>query len=767
MITAMKPIYLDYNATTPLDPSVFEAMLPYLKGDFGNPSSTHVYGALAKKAVHKAREQVALLINCNPDEIVFTSGGSESNNFAIKGAVFALADKGKHLITTSIEHPSVLEVFRWLGRFGFQTTILPVDNFGLVSIKDLEAALTEKTILLSIMHANNEVGTIEPIEGISQITRQKEILFHTDSSQTAGKIETDVKKMGVDLLTVAGHKLYAPKGIGALYVKRGIKLDRFIHGAGHEHGMRAGTENVPYIVALGKACEIATRNLSENSENMKKRRDELHKGLLKSFPTILLNGHPELRLPNTLSLSFPGINANTLLSELTEIAASPGAACHADSEEVSYVLKAMGLAQERGYNAVRFSTGKNSTQEEIEEAVRVIGESLKGLKRETRTETETQTQSEWESKQPKMIMFDMNSRKKTVDMESEAKDEKRIKLTRYTQGLGCACKIRPQVLEEILRKLPKPADNKIIVGTETRDDAAVYKLNDDLAIVETVDFFTPIVDDPYRFGEIAVANSLSDIYAMGAKPLFGLNIVAFPTKRLPIRILGDILAGAESKSKEAGISIIGGHTVEDDEPKYGLAVTGIVNPKKVLRNSTAKPGDVLILTKPIGSGIISTAVKRGVAGKREEEAIYRVMAALNSKASEIMLEFGANACTDITGFGLLGHMLELVQGSKVDIELFLRNVPIIEGTRGFVEMGIYPGGTLANLDFIKDGVIWQGDVVEPDKIILADAQTSGGLLISVGPEKGEKLIKRLHDSGIVDAAIIGKVTAKGPGKIII
>lgn len=365
----MKPIYLDYNATTPIDPEVAEAMRPYLFEHFGNPSSSHWYGIQTKKAVEEARRQLADLLHCNAEEVVFTSGGSESNNYAIKGTAFANREKGNHIITSAIEHPAVLEVCKYLAEKGFQITYLPVDEFCLVNPQELQKTVTPQTILITIMHANNEVGTIQPIAEIAEIAKEHGIVFHTDAAQSVGKIPTRVDELDVDLLTIAGHKLYAPKGIGALYVRGGIRLEKLIHGADHEQDLRAGTENVLQIVGLGKACEIAKRDLEKNMVHMQKMRDLLYQGLRHELDEIKLNGDPERRLPNTLSVSFKDLEANTLLAGIESVAASAGAACHSDSVKISSVLEAMQVPREYAMGTIRFSTGKMTTAEEVELAV--------------------------------------------------------------------------------------------------------------------------------------------------------------------------------------------------------------------------------------------------------------------------------------------------------------------------------------------------------------------------------------------------------------
>ncbi len=375
----MKPIYLDYNATTPIDPEVAEAMRPYLFEHFGNPSSSHWYGIQTKKAVDEARRQVAALLHCNPEEVVFTSGGSESNNYAIKGTAFANREKGNHIITSAIEHPAVLEVCKYLAEKGFQITYLPVDEFCLVAPRELQESIRPQTILITIMHANNEVGTIQPIAEIAKIAKEHGIVFHTDAAQSVGKIPTRVDELDVDLLTIAGHKLYAPKGIGALYVRGGIRLEKLIHGADHEQDLRAGTENVLEIVGLGQACEIAKRDLAKNTRHMQKMRDLLYAGLRQQWGEIRLNGHPEKRLPNTLSVCFQSIEANTLLAEIESVAASAGAACHSDSVRVSSVLEAMQVDLEYAMGTVRFSTGKMTTEDEVKKTAAIFAQTAHRL----------------------------------------------------------------------------------------------------------------------------------------------------------------------------------------------------------------------------------------------------------------------------------------------------------------------------------------------------------------------------------------------------
>jgi len=365
----MSRIYLDYNASTPIAPEVAVVMREAMEGAFGNPSSPHWAGAPARRMVEEGRSQVAALLGCAPEEVVFTSGGSESNNFALKGAFFASKRARRQIITTRIEHPAIIAPCRFLETLGAEITWLPVDSAGRVDPDDLERAITADTILVSIMHANNEVGTIQPIEECAAIAREHGIPFHTDAAQSVGKIATRVDDLGVDLLTIAGHKLYAPKGVGALYIRSGTVLEPLIHGAGHEGGRRAGTESALLAAGLGEACVLA-RDLSPMAK-LKALRDRFWNGLRERFGNgIVLNGHPELRLPNTLDVSFVGHVGGDILAALEGVAASTGSACHSGRIELSPVLEAMGVAPEVGMGAIRFSLGRGTTAAEIDDVLR-------------------------------------------------------------------------------------------------------------------------------------------------------------------------------------------------------------------------------------------------------------------------------------------------------------------------------------------------------------------------------------------------------------
>lgn len=376
-----RPIYLDYNATTPHDPEVIEAIRPYLQEHFGNPSSSHWYGRKAREAVEAARAQVAALLNCTPGEIIFTSGGTESNNHAIRG--IARQSRGKHIITSQIEHPAVTAVCERLRREGFEVTYLPVDEHGLVSTSAVENAVRPETILITLMHANNEVGTIQPIEDVARLAKSRGIVFHTDAAQSAGKIPTDVTVLGVDLLSIAGHKLYAPKGVGALYIREGFSLERLMDGAGQEGGRRPGTENVLEVVGLGKACQIALRDLTSNVDHMRRMRDRLESSLRAQVPRLRVNGHPDKRLPNTLSVSVHGVDANALLAAIEgKVAASAGAACHSGQISISYVLQAMLVPEEWARGTLRFSTGRMTSETDIDTAVAVVADAVERLRAE-------------------------------------------------------------------------------------------------------------------------------------------------------------------------------------------------------------------------------------------------------------------------------------------------------------------------------------------------------------------------------------------------
>lgn len=370
----MRRIYLDYAATTPTDPEVVKAMLPYFSERFGNPSSIHSFGQEAKSAIEEAREKIANFIGAESEEIVFTGGGTESDNFAIKGVAYAREHKGNHIITSSIEHHAVLEPCKFLEKRGFKITYLPVDKEGMVEPADVEKAITDKTILVSVMHANNEMGIIEPIDEIGRITNEKEIYFHTDAVQTFGHIPINVDALNVDILSVSAHKLYGPKGIGALYIRKGTRMVSFMHGGEQERRRRASTENVPAIVGFGKAVEIAKGMMGGEAEKLILLRDKLIKGIFEGIEHVRLNGHSSIRLPNNVNVSVEFVEGESMLLNLDMegIAASTGSACTSSSLKPSYVLLALGLSHELTHGSLRFTLGRYTKEEEINYVLEVL-----------------------------------------------------------------------------------------------------------------------------------------------------------------------------------------------------------------------------------------------------------------------------------------------------------------------------------------------------------------------------------------------------------
>jgi cysteine desulfurase len=365
-------IYLDYNATTPLDPAVSKVMRPFLDENIGNPSSSHSFGVTARGSVDRARRQVAKLLECTEEEIIFMSGGTESNNLALIGTALANRNKGCHIITTQIEHPAILEAGVYLESIGFTVSYVGVDAQGRVDPSDIERSISKETILISVMHANNEVGTVQPIKEISKIAHSHNVIMHTDAAQSIGKIRVSINELNVDLLSIAGHKIYAPKGIGALFIREGTPIHKIIHGAGQECGLRPGTENVMAIAGLGIACELIVTNLPEYAHHMRKNRNFLEEELIKVFPEVVINGHPTYCLPNTLSTSFLDIPANLILESMQGVAASAGAACHSNDVKISHVLTAIGIPEHIAMGTIRFSVGRFNTNKEIEHAIPLI-----------------------------------------------------------------------------------------------------------------------------------------------------------------------------------------------------------------------------------------------------------------------------------------------------------------------------------------------------------------------------------------------------------
>jgi len=378
------PIYMDYNATTPVDPRVLEAMLPYFKEKFGNAASrNHEFGWVAEEGVEKAREQVARAINASPKEIVWTSGATESNNIALKGVAAMYREQGNHIITQVIEHKAVIDPAKYLEQTGCNITFLPVDKFGRVPAEQVREAMTDKTILVSIMHGNNEIGTINPIKEIGRLCKEKGVLFHTDACQTFAKVPIDVEDMGIDLLSCSGHKIYGPKGVGALYVRRKrprVRCEPVIHGGGHERGMRSGTLNVPGIVGMGKAAELCFENMAEETRKVAGLRDRLKDALFGQLDEIFLNGHPTERIPNNLNVSFLYVEGESLMMGFSDVAVSSGSACTSASLEPSYVLKALGLGDDLAHSSIRFSLGRFTTQQEVDYVAERVVTAVKRLR---------------------------------------------------------------------------------------------------------------------------------------------------------------------------------------------------------------------------------------------------------------------------------------------------------------------------------------------------------------------------------------------------
>ncbi|MBI4403990.1 MAG: IscS subfamily cysteine desulfurase [Deltaproteobacteria bacterium] len=378
------PIYMDNHSTTPVDPSVLEAMLPYFTNKFGNAASrSHPFGWEAEEAVEKSRVQIGKLIGSGHKEIIFTSGATESTNIALKGTAEMTCEKGNHIITQVTEHKATLDSAKYLEKHGCQVTYLPVDQNGMVDPLDVEKAITPKTILITIMHANNEVGTIQPIGEIGKIAKKHGVLFHVDAAQTLGRLAISVDQMGIDILSVSGHKIYGPKGIGALYVRRTnprVRLSPIVHGGGHERGIRSGTLNVPAIVGFGQACELASSLMDEESRRITELRDRLMKGIMGALPDVFLNGHPSLRLCGNLNLSFAYVEGEALMMGLNDIAVSSGSACTSASLEPSYVLRSMGKPEELAHTSIRFGLGRFNTEEEVQFVITRVVETVTKLR---------------------------------------------------------------------------------------------------------------------------------------------------------------------------------------------------------------------------------------------------------------------------------------------------------------------------------------------------------------------------------------------------
>ena len=784
-------IYLDYNATTNIHEEVRKVMEPYLNIYFGNPSSSHKYGIQTKKGIFNARQQISKMLNCSSNEIIITSGASESNNLADKGIINYYFHNTKNpekisVISSTIEHPSVIEIFPYLKSIykdNLELILIPCNSKGIIDLEVFKNKMQKNTKLISIMLANNETGCVQPIKEICEYAKKinPECIVHTDASQALGKIPVDVKNLGVDLLTVAGHKIYGPKGIGALYIKNGVekKMEKILHGASHENNMRAGTENVLEIVGLGQACELISRDLIKRMRQFLITRNIIYKKITEKIPkdNFVLQG-PEIdidigieklndeqlldlvkkerRLTNTLYISFPGIEANLILDKLSDkIACSAGAACHSEGVNMSHVLQAMKVNPQVAMGTLRISTGVLTTEKEAEEGGKYIAEVVEQL-------------------MPKNKVED-NNLLKYVKEDEEAINN--CRLTKNTHGMGCGCKISPKLLQEVLSSLPIQKsisnDKNILVDNRSFDDASVYDLtsynkdNQELALVSTLDFFTPICDNPYDFGSISCSNALSDIYAMGAKPINALSIVAFPVTLMPKIILKEILRGAQDKADEAGCPILGGHSIDDNEPKFGLSVNGLVDKKNIWKNNTVKEGDYIIMTKKLGTGIIMTSLKKDMVNKDEKcvKDAIELMKYLNKYHCELVIDnnIKIDACTDITGFGLLGHLSECLSGENnknLFAEINYNKIAFIsEKINELAEMGMSPGGAKSNLAYVEGKVIYDKNMTENEKLLINDPQTSGGLLMFMKEEEKNKMIKLCSEKKL-DCFEIGRIISK-------
>ena len=784
-------IYLDYNATTNIHEEVRKAMEPYLNIYFGNPSSSHKYGIQTKKGIFKARQQISKMLNCSSNEIIITSGASESNNLANKGIINYYFHNNPNpkkisVISSSIEHPSVIEIFPYLKSIykeNIEIVIIPCNNEGIIDLEIFKNKMEKNTLLVSIMLANNETGCVQPIKEICEYAKKinPECIVHTDASQALGKIPVDVKELGVDLLTVAGHKIYGPKGIGALYIKNGIekKVEKILHGASHENNMRAGTENVLEIVGLGKACELISIDLTKRMRQFLLTRNIIYKTISENIPKLnyILQG-PEIdinidinklndeqlldlvkkerRLTNTLYISFPGIEANLILDKLSDkIACSAGAACHSEGVNMSHVLQAMKVSPQIAMGTLRISTGILTTEKEAEKGAKSIVEVVKQL-------------------MPKNKLEEDNLLKYVKEDEETIKN---CRLTKNTHGMGCGCKISPKLLQEVLSSLPIqkciPNDINILVDNRSFDDASVYDLTQfnkdkqELALVSTLDFFTPICDNPYDFGSISCSNALSDIYAMGAKPINALSIVAFPVTLMPNIILKEILRGAQDKADEAGCPILGGHSIDDNEPKFGLSINGLVDKNNIWKNNNVEENDYIIMTKKLGTGIIMTSLKKDMLNKNEKCVIEAIetMKCLNKYHCELVIDnnIKIDACTDITGFGILGHLSECLSGENnqnfyAEID-YNKIVFINDKINELAEMGMSPGGAKSNLVYVEEKVIYDKNMTENEKLLINDPQTSGGLLMFMKEEEKNKMIKLCSEKKL-DCFEIGRIFRK-------
>ena len=597
-------------------------------------------------------------------------------------------------------------------------------------------ATANETALVTIIHAQNEIGTLQPVAEIVRQVQSVGALIHTDAAQSIGKVVVDVNKLGVDLLSIAGHKLYAPKGTGALYVRRGVKLPPLLVGASQERGLRPGTENVAYIVALGEACRLASMTLEKASQQMAFAANHFFRTLQQNIPEIALVGHPTERLPNTLNVLFPGVRSSTsgILSRCFRF---ERVRLPCRQRRASAILLALGIPREKALGTVRLSLGRSTTIEDVSTAAaRLVGT--------------------WHSLQRSAPVRVLERR---IDERHAAN-----RLSHLSHGGGCGCKLAPSVLQQLLSNHPTATPYKqLLVGLETGDDAAVWQLDNGTCIIATTDFFMPMVDDPYDFGRIAASNAISDVYAMGGSPIMALAILGMPVDKIPPEMVRRILEGGASVCSAAGIPVAGGHSIDSPEPIYGLAVIGISSKANIRRNSDAKAGDRLILTKALGVGVYSAAFKKNALSRAAYDEFIASTTLLNRVGTRLGEDPDVHAMTDVTGFGLLGHALEIARGSNMTVRIDPSRLPYLKDAATLAQNGFVTGASGRNWKSYDTSVTLPAGTPDWQRQLFCDPQTSGGLLVSCAPAHADELLKTIVAAGYPDAKNIGYVTDGKPG----
>ena len=739
----------------------------------------------------------------------FTSGGTESNNIVIYGAILNAIRAGiaePHVIISAIEHPSVVEVVREAKRyFNVRESVLGVDKLGLVNLEQLKEMLTPETCLVSVMLANNEVGTVNQNKAIKEIVdahnarKDSKIftIYHSDCSQAAGKIPIHAHEC--DCASIAGHKLYAPKGIGVLYKRTGVELTKLIDGAGQERGVRPGTENVLYCKALGLASEISMKEVGDrmarHAELVEAIYSELRslRHVVHGFAADLLRDnrfvqyfreHTEYPqcLPNTLSISFVNVPAQFVIAAVQDrVCVSAGAACHSDRVELSAVLRAMGVSNEDGQGTLRITVGDGLKKEDCVRGARIIADAVRGYTGQKETVPQQPVVSKSTEENHVSDMVSGKNTKKFVPESCPIQEDaavpaenKRQNMLTFTQSLGCACKLRPQLLDRVLNLIDFGTDPRVPVTSATRDDACVFTTEDGMFVL-TIDFFAPVVKDARDFGRVAAANAISDIYAMNGRPLVAIAAAGFNSTRLSEASMKDILSGASEKCQEAKIIIAGGHTIEAPEPFFGLAVIGQVqNPNMLRRNviPEAKCPAYLVLTKQLGTGMVVAAEKYGLLDKLEYgRAMYenavRNMAQLNNSVCLLSEADVAAVCalTDVTGFGLAGHLSEML-GDQLSADIYFDEIELIphvaELYSGYMEV-VRP--TTNNFEYATARGIRLVAENQYQMDVVCDPSTSGGLLYAVVGLENARRIAETVGGKIVGTAykLVGKqqITVRG------